>query len=410
MKNTTTTTNKWEKTKVAGIRRYAPTGSYHFQKKIAGRVFAGSLDTHDFPTAKLKFIEKVAELTKSIDTWKTADPLAALAAEAVTLGDLAAVYCSRIAGGEGDLDNKTVKKRRYVLRSLRASWITVPGFAQHGRFEFNSVKPHDLTYDDLVAWRSHFLTGLNYSPDYFNKTVQLLKALFQIAIEKGCQIPRDRARNLTAVERLTPAKVQRKEYTLPTAEIFAKILAYGADTYKNGFSRHCRDLVEGVSWTGLRKSEAQGLKKDFINLDRNFVALPAALCKGRKGTKKGRTIPILPDARPFFARLVEKAAPDGRVFHVDECPFWLEAACKEVGWTEKFTLHSVRHYFATRCLEAGIPVQTVASYLGHRDKGKLLLEVYAHICEKHALECAEHIHGWKNTTQPANVVPIAKAA
>lgn len=44
------------------------------------------------------------------------------------------------------------------------------------------------------------------------------------------------------------------------------------------------------------------------------------------------------------------------------------------------TFHSFRHYFASRCLLAGLTVQEVARLLGHSDNGELVLRTYGHIC------------------------------
>ena len=47
------------------------------------------------------------------------------------------------------------------------------------------------------------------------------------------------------------------------------------------------------------------------------------------------------------------------------------------------TFHSFRHYFASRCLMAGLTVQEVATLLGHSDGGVLVLKTYGHICGLH---------------------------
>lgn len=42
-----------------------------------------------------------------------------------------------------------------------------------------------------------------------------------------------------------------------------------------------------------------------------------------------------------------------------------------------FTFHSLRHTFATRCIESGASVVTVSSLLGHKST-QLTLDTYAH--------------------------------
>ncbi len=44
----------------------------------------------------------------------------------------------------------------------------------------------------------------------------------------------------------------------------------------------------------------------------------------------------------------------------------------------KLTLHSLRHYFATQCLNAGIAEKVTTAWLGHHDS-KVAKEIYQHI-------------------------------
>lgn len=63
----------------------------------------------------------------------------------------------------------------------------------------------------------------------------------------------------------------------------------------------------------------------------------------------------------------------------------LKAACEALG-IEYFTNHDIRDYYVTTALEAGIPVHTVAAWLGHVDGGALLLKRYAHLRDQHSAE------------------------
>jgi len=412
---------RYEKTKITGIRRDTSTGIYYANKKYGGgRVFGGSLETTDLKTAEKKLHLRLAQLAE-----EQPEPPSALATEAaeLTLGQLVELYLTRLkGGGYGKVDSKTIEKQEGQLKKpIRLIWSKVPELVAAKKNNFNALRPRDVAYDDLIAWRKYFTTpkatdedydedqapGCGYSADYFNKTVSILRRLFKLAIELGSI--REKS---SPVERLKPEPDQREEYKLPTAEKFAEILAYNDQGCHNWSSRHTRDLIEAVSWTGLRRGEARALKVEYVDLKAGVIRLPAKICKGCLGKKRGRNIPILPDARALFERLVRDAAQDGSIFYFnktnDAGKFWLRAACKRAGWTEKFTLHSVRHYFATRCIEAGIPIPTVADWLGHNDKGKLLLTVYHHICQEHSLEIAKSLTGWK-IEKATNIVPLKVA-
>jgi integrase len=55
------------------------------------------------------------------------------------------------------------------------------------------------------------------------------------------------------------------------------------------------------------------------------------------------------------------------------------------------THHSLRHLFATRAIESGVPVPTVARWLGHQDGGALLLKTYSHLLDSHSQASAQKV-------------------
>jgi len=55
------------------------------------------------------------------------------------------------------------------------------------------------------------------------------------------------------------------------------------------------------------------------------------------------------------------------------------------------TNHHLRHIFATRCIECGVDFKTIATWLGHRDGGKLLLARYSHLRNEHSQQMATKV-------------------
>jgi integrase len=54
----------------------------------------------------------------------------------------------------------------------------------------------------------------------------------------------------------------------------------------------------------------------------------------------------------------------------------------------RLTPHCFRHLFATRCIESGVDVPTVARWLGHQDGGALLARMYFHLLDNHSRQMA----------------------
>ena len=51
-----------------------------------------------------------------------------------------------------------------------------------------------------------------------------------------------------------------------------------------------------------------------------------------------------------------------------------------MGIEDRFTPHSLRHTFATRCIEAGMKPKTLQHILGHSNIG-ITMNLYVHITE-----------------------------
>jgi integrase len=85
------------------------------------------------------------------------------------------------------------------------------------------------------------------------------------------------------------------------------------------------------------------------------------------------------------------AAPlKGRILQITECPVSLHRACNQLG-IARLRHHDLRHLFATRCIESGVDIPTVARWLGHKDGGALAMRVYGHLRNQHSQEMAKKV-------------------
>ena len=75
---------------------------------------------------------------------------------------------------------------------------------------------------------------------------------------------------------------------------------------------------------------------------------------------------------------------------VRECQGAMNRAAKAVGM-ERITHHDLRHLFATRCIESGVDIPTVARWLGHKDGGALAMRVYGHLRDQHSAAMAQRV-------------------
>ena len=358
-----------------GLRRYERTGVYHINAKVHGRTIQESTETASLKAAKKILAEKIAEARKAAP----AHPAAAK--EKTTFEAIIDDFKNRI---EGDATSpKTKLKRSHVLASFIRSWSQVPEIVAAGRSNFQALQPSEVTERDLLAWRKAFLA--KYSGDYFNKTLSLLRRLFDLAKRSY------RFYGSDPTEAIAWAKVQQTEITLPTREQFDQLLAL-FDAYKSHggtvWKKACdtRDFVEGLAWTGLRKEEANLLRVRHVDLKEGVIRLSAEIVKNRRNA---RTVPLIERAKPLFERLVtESSAREGKIFAINECQKTLDKLCKAVP-SPRITHHDLRHYFASLALHFTKDAKLVAKWLGHSDGGVLVMRVYAHIFSEHEQEAVK---------------------
>lgn len=93
---------------------------------------------------------------------------------------------------------------------------------------------------------------------------------------------------------------------------------------------------------------------------------PAATAEPTKGYHE-REIPLAPEAAEIVREyLVASVGARGTVVSERQCCRYLHAACK-AGKVPRCGLHDLRRAFATEAHRAGVPLSTLAGWLGHAD-------------------------------------------
>lgn len=182
---------------------------------------------------------------------------------------------------------------------------------------------------------------------------------------------------VAALRYITPAgkvlerrRLRVREFTPPSQLVFDQFLA---DVDANPRTR-AGIVIRFLVLTGLRKGEAFGLRWEHVCSD--YIKIPAELCKS--GVE--RTIPKLAGLDEVLKRL--RALCDGEFVLPRENPRKvIEVTSKRI-FGKQWSLHCFRHLFATRCIESGVPIPTVAAWLGHQDKGVTLTKNYLHLIDE----------------------------
>ena len=159
-----------------------------------------------------------------------------------------------------------------------------------------------------------------------------------------------------------------------------------------------RALVELLYGAGLRISEAVGLDRAAVDLERRFVR-----CTG-KGSKE-RVVPIGRDASEAIRRYLARGRPHLDTRHRPElflnargggltragAFLILRRVADKAGLEpERIHPHLLRHSFATHLLEGGADLRSVQEMLGHADLSTT--ELYTHVSDRRRRELYFRAH------------------
>ena len=203
------------------------------------------------------------------------------------------------------------------------------------------------------------------------------RKIFDIALEQGVLY-----RNPAAG--LTRRTLTRKLPELPTAAEFAAIVKSVREA--GGWcSDPCGDVIEFLAYTGCRIDEARNVRWADVTPDGIWIR------GGTDGTKnrESRFLPMNVRLQALIQSLRDDpryrrtSRDDSYLLAVKQCGVAITGACTKLG-IKRFTHHDLRHLFATRCIESGVDIPTVARWLGHKDGGALLMKTYSHLLQEHS--------------------------
>lgn len=336
---------QFSKSKVSNLFRHRG-GNYYAVAKVQGKVRRRCLETDDFNLAKDRLANALAELRG--------------ATEAKTAGSLGEALTK-----EADRADPSIKTTtRHYYQQVAASMIATS--------DTLDARPADkslprATLADLRTWMDAHAERV--SRTRYNGALALLRRTYDRAVEAN-QIVRNPA---TALDRLKPLDQKRD---LPTVEDFAKIVEDIA-TQRKRSSKATAATVRFLAATGLRISEAQALR--WGDIEKNVLVIRTAK------NDDLRRVPLTGAAKKVLAEL-RSVLPSGKgdpVLPIKSPRIALENACDRLGFAH-LRVHDLRHIFATRCIEAGVDLPTIASWLGHKDGGILAAKTYGHIIAKHS--------------------------
>jgi integrase len=335
--------------------QHTPTGTFYCRLKLNGKTIRASLETNVLTTARDRLpltLDKLRKPKAEVGTFAFGrTQFEAETRNKHELAELSRVY-----------------RRRCVDRISR-SW---PGL--------DNKRVDTITKADCDVWAKRYAD--KYAPQFFNNSVNVLREILSLAGLKRDDNP---------AFKISRRGIPRKPLNLPTADQFNQIL-HEIETARAIDAKDRADFVRFLAYSGCRLSEAtQALWQD-VDWKNNELTIHCLKRRATSDEVRSRAIPIVPAMLQLLTRMhgERQPKPKDTICRVLVCKKPLVRACKRVGCAP-LTHHSLRHMFATFCIEAGIDIPTVSRWLGHSDGGALAMRVYGHLRREHSQLMAQRV-------------------
>jgi integrase len=293
------------------------------------------------------------------------------------------------------------KKRTSTANRKESAWRA------HVKPKWGGYRLCDLEYMAIQGWLIRDVKG--YATR--RKVLELLRAMLRDAVRDGKRIPYNPC---AEIELEAPERKHPDDLRPPTREQCALIRKHATAYY--------RPLLVFLEETGMRWGEVTGLRLCHVDLEAKHVKVKEVLNEDRgtlfrqaapKTAAGFRTVPLTPEAIAAVETMLARWRPaatetpiDGGM-HSEELVFrgpqgglltrhnfrrtWLPAikdaglarqvVNRETGRTEWWPhVHDLRHVFATRLKDLGVPEKDVQTVMGH-DRGSKVTWLYQHSAE-----------------------------
>lgn len=211
-------------------------------------------------------------------------------------------------------------------------------------------------------------TGRKLRPATVNRELAALRAIFNLALKHGL------AKN-------NPVRGLR---FLPEDNEQTRVLSFQEEAaYFRAATSRLQEVAVLILNTGMRPEEVYRLRREDVHLAEGYLRIPFGKTRAAR-----RNIPLNREARILLAGRLEKLGTDVYVFPSKRTPGRpmgvisnTHARTVKRAGVAPFRLYDARHTFATRAVQSGMDLPTLARILGHSKLNMILR--YAHPTPEH---------------------------
>ena len=251
----------------------------------------------------------------------------------------------------------------------------------------------EVSEEDLIAF---FKTQLDYSQSCINKMYQLLGTVFIKAVNR--KIIED-----NPLREIKRPKSNKK--TIPVRALTVEEQKKLLNVLKNEGVRYS-DIMLLSMFTGMRIGECCALMVEDIDLVEKTISVSKTVARGKYGrnvlnetkTSAGtRKLRLSDDILEFLKSCIGNKetgllflSSNQNLVTTNQVNYSYAATLKAYSIIDntvygRVDLHSLRHTYATRCIESGMPAKVLQKLLGHTDIN-ITLNTYCSVFEKYSNE------------------------
>lgn len=259
----------------------------------------------------------------------------------------------------------------------------------------SQIPIYDVTVDDLERYMKSII---NYSNSVIEKLHLQIKQAFKEGVRRG--FITDNIMEIHEIRRPKSNKPTKKVRGLTEEE--QKLFTESLENYpipKHGQHYKRQLLIE--LYTGMRMGEINALAPEDIDFNRSLIHVHKTVSTGlnnrsfisdtTKTDAGNRYVPINNLVKSILEESVSdmKSNPEGLIFYnhrrgsiinTSQVNSYFNRVAEKAG-IDITGQHSLRHTFATRCIEAGITPVVLKTWLGHTDI-HVTLDTYSDVFDR----------------------------
>lgn len=285
-------------------------------------------------------------------------------------------------------------EERYTLNEIRPSSYDRLQSTLRMLDDISGYKLIEITEEDI---KSFFKKKIKtYSQSSINKQFQLLGSVMKLALKDGIISvnPMSDMKRPKSKQELIPVRA----LTVDEQKKLLNVLLSEDIQYS--------DIMLLSLYTGARIGECCALSVEDVSLADKSIYIHKTVSRGSYGktvisnlpkNKRARTIPIDDDVVRLLKECIGKRkrsliflSSNGNIITTNQVNESYSSVLKkhnivDHGVYGKVDLHSLRHSYATRCIEASMPAKVLQGLLGHSDIS-ITLDTYCSVFDKYRNE------------------------